>query len=244
MNRRPERAAQIAELTAGVSAISPGMLWMHHSRAIVAADVHLAYEDVIGGALPTWSTPEIIGAIADAVRRMQAREIILLGDVIHGSRMSEGAARAVRNGLDTLRSIAQLTLIAGNHEGRTRGASVLGETVEAAQRDGWCLLHGDRPNPFERSIIGHLHPSLPLGGAATAPAFLASQRLLVLPALTPYSSGLNVLSDECLRALRPWGIGSRSDLHVVAVAGDLVYPFGTLSRLREVIYENERRSSM
>lgn len=234
MSRPPQAAAAVVELLPGISAIAPGLLWLHASRVIAAADVHLGYEDVIGGALPAWSTPEIAGTLLAAARRMQAREIVLLGDVIHGSRMSEGAARVVREGLDTLRAAAELTLVAGNHEGRTRGAAILGETVERVERDGWVLLHGDKPC-LARSIIGHLHPSLSLGGGASAPAFLASKQLVVVPALTPYSGGLDVLSDACLQALAPFGVASRRDVHVVAAAGEQLYPFGTLSKLRGII---------
>lgn len=235
MNKRPQPAAPLVELADGVSAILPGVLWLHRSRAIVAADVHFGYEDAIGGALPAWSTVEIASSLASAARRMGAQEIVFLGDVIHGSRMSEGAARAVQSTLASLREVASLTLIAGNHEGRTRGVGILGQTVESVERDGWLLLHGDRPNPFARSIIGHLHPSLALDGRASAPAFLISRRLIVVPALTPYSSGLDVRSDACLRALHAWGITSRADLQVVAAAGDLLYPFGSLWHLRRVI---------
>ncbi|HKU68403.1 MAG TPA: hypothetical protein VJP85_11560 [Candidatus Baltobacteraceae bacterium] len=233
MNNAPQQASRIVELLPGVSAVAPGVLWLHASRAIVAADAHLAYEDVIGGVLPTWSTTEIIAALRAAAQRMNAREIVLLGDVIHASRMSEGAARAVREGLDTLRGAARLTLVAGNHEGRSRGASILGDTIESAERDGWKLLHGDKPS-LEPCIIGHLHPSLRLGGGASAPAFLASSRVIVVPALTPYSSGLDVCSDACLNALAPFGVASRRELSLVVTAGDLLYPFGTLSAFRNL----------
>lgn len=229
------------ELVPGVSALSPGLLWLHASRALVAADVHFAYEDVIGAALPAWSTAEIASTLLTAAQRINAREIVLLGDVIHGSKMSEGAARTVRAALERLRAAARLTIVAGNHEGRTRGAGVLGETVDAVERDGWLLLHGDKPS-LQRSIIGHLHPSLALGGGVTSPAFLASSRLVVLPALTPYSGGLDVLSDECLRALKTFGIASRGELHVVAAEGELLYPFGTLSRLRGLLLRPNGRA--
>ena len=234
MSKPPQPAAAVVELLPGISALAPGLLWLHASRAIVAADVHLGYEDVIGGALPAWSTAEIVRTLLGAASRMQAREIVLLGDVIHGSRMSEGAAGVVREGLDMLRGAAELTLVAGNHEGRTRGAAVLGETVENLERDGWMLLHGDKPC-LARSIIGHLHPSLPLGGGASAPAFLASKQLVVVPALTPYSRGLDVLSEACLQALAPFGVAARREVHVVAAAGEQLYPFGTLSKLRAII---------
>jgi metallophosphoesterase superfamily enzyme len=240
MPRAPQAAAPVVELVPGVSALAPGLLWLHGAKVLVAADVHFAYEDVIGAALPAWSIAESVSTLLIAAQRMQAREIVLLGDVIHGARMSEGAASAVREALDTLRGTAQLTLVAGNHEGRTRGAAVLGDTVELAARDGWLLLHGDKPLCHPelvegRCIIGHLHPSLPLGGGVSAPAFLASHDLIVVPALTPYSAGLSVLSDACLRALQTFGVESRRELDVVVAERELLYPFGTLSRLRGVL---------
>jgi len=138
--RTPAAAAERHELAKGAFALGPGLLWLQSSRAIVAADTHLAYEDVIGGALPTWSTPEIAGLLLRAARRWDAREVIVLGDVIHGSRMSEGAARAVIGALDALRAEVTLTLVAGNHEGRTRGFEVLGETVESTERDCMAIV--------------------------------------------------------------------------------------------------------
>ena len=93
-------------------------------------------------------------------------------------------------------------------------------------------MHGDKPGPLgTRAIIGHLHPSIHLDGGTSSPAFLASERIVVVPALTPYSTGLDVLGDACIEALAPWNL-TRRDLHVVAASAERVYPFGTLSRLR------------
>lgn len=241
MAKPPASAARVVPLNPGLSAAAPGVLWMHESRAIVAADIHFAYEDVIGGALPTWSTSELVSTLLITAQALGAREIVLLGDIIHGSIMSEGAAQAVRVALEALRKGAHVTLVAGNHEGRSRGAAILGETVESAVRDGWLLLHGDRGVTAAQLashrgvVIGHLHPSLALGGGSSAPAFLCSDRLVVLPAMTPYSNGLNVFSDACLAALAPFNVDSRRDLEVVAAAGELLYPFGTLTSLRRAM---------
>jgi metallophosphoesterase superfamily enzyme len=57
---------------------------------------------------------------------------------------------------------------------------------------------------------------------------------VVVPALTPYSTGLDVFSDDCIAALAPYNV-RRPDLHVVAATPDRVYPFGTLSRFREAL---------
>ena len=232
---KPQSAALQFELVPGALAIAPGLLFLESSRALLAADVHFAYEDVIGGALPLWSTAKNAGVLAAAAQTLDAREIILLGDVIHGAIMSEGAATEVAAALRALRDSVKLTLIAGNHEGRSRGRTVLGETVEWLERDGWLLLHGDVAPPLgSRCIIGHLHPSLHLGGGASVPAFLAGRDLIVMPALTPYSPGLDVCSDATLLALAPYNI-TRKDVHVVAAGAERVFPFGRLSALREAV---------
>ncbi|HEY4440588.1 MAG TPA: hypothetical protein VGN14_09035 [Candidatus Elarobacter sp.] len=230
---KPQVAAARCTLAAGVDALPGGFALLTASRTLVCADVHFGYEDVIagGGALPLWSTAESASAIAVAAQRYGAREIVILGDAIHASRMSSAAASAVRGALDALRAIAVLTIVAGNHEGRSRGAAILGETVEACDRDGWRLVHGDKAHIGETpAMIGHLHPSLGVGGGATVPAFLGAQRLVVLPAVTPYSAGLDVTGADCAAALGAWGV-ERAAVHVVAVTAERVFPFGSLSRL-------------
>lgn len=230
----PQRACERYELVAGAVALPHGLLWLEGARALVAADAHLGYEDVIGGALPLWSTAEIVATLARVANELDAHEIIFLGDVIHGSRMSEGAARTIDAALTRLRAQAAVRLIAGNHEGRTRGAAVLGETVESLERDGWLLVHGDEPAVHPRVIVGHLHPSLALGGGASAPAFLASPRLIVVPALTPYSQGLDVFSRACDRAVKAFNVAI-ADCTVVATAPQRVFPFGSIGTLREAL---------
>jgi metallophosphoesterase superfamily enzyme len=241
--RRPAPADTRYELASGAFALAPGFVWLERTRTLVAADVHFGYEDVVGGALPLWSMSEVAATISLAARGARAREIVLLGDVIHGTAMSDGAARAVTQALDAMRAEAAVLLIAGNHEGRTRGRAVLGETAESAERDGWLLLHGDVPAPLGmRAIIGHLHPSLPMGGGAGVPCFLGGDALIVAPAMTPYSPGLSVLSKACARALARWNAAA-GDLHVVATTSERVYPFGALSRLRAALERKGERAN-
>jgi metallophosphoesterase superfamily enzyme len=231
----PAAAAERCALAEGVEALWPGFAWLPASRTLVVADAHLAYEDVIGGALPLWSTGEALALLTVARRRTDAREIVFLGDIVHGPQMSEGAARTVRAALDALRSEAEVTLVAGNHEGRSRAFAVLGATAPSVERDGWLLVHGDGlPALDRRAIIGHVHPSLRLSGRATANAFVASPRFVVLPALTPYSPGLDCLSDEFANVLGSWNV-RREDAHVAAVGGEHVHPFGSLAALRALL---------
>jgi hypothetical protein len=233
--KTPSPAVESCDLARGVRAVSPGLAWISATRTIVAADAHLAYEDVVGGALPLWSTVEIVATLRLAVERLDAAEVVFLGDIVHGAQMSEGAMAAVRDGLALLRERAQVTLVAGNHEGRSRAFAVLGATVEGCERDGWLLVHGDRAPQLGRpAIIGHLHPSLHMGRGSTAPAFVGSESLVVVPALTPYSPGLDVLSEEFAAAIGLWSV-RRADAHVVAAAGERVYPFGSLATLRNAL---------
>jgi len=241
--RTPQPAALSVPLARGVTALPGGLAWLPEPRVLVAADAHLGYEDVVGGALPLWSTDEIVALLLIAIERMRAREVVFLGDVIHGATMSDGAARRVAQAVQALRERVAVTMIAGNHEGRARGAKILGATEEAIERDGWLLLHGDRPFfGARRSIIGHLHPSLHLSGREAVGAFVASEEVVVVPALTPYSSGLNALSSEFSRALEPW-TRSQQSLHVVAATGDWLYPFGALQKLRALVQDTPRSHS-
>ncbi len=220
------------EIVPGAIVFPHGLLFLRGSATLIAADVHLGYEDVIGGALPLWSTAAIAQTIGDAIERTGARELVLLGDVVHSTTMSEGAARTVRAALDGLRARCTVVPVAGNHEGRSRGRALLGETCERLEREGWLLLHGDVP-PFERTrcIVGHLHPSLRLGAGASVPVVLGGEHLIVAPALTPYSPGLDVRSDACARAVLAFGVRIE-DLLAVACSEDRVYPFGSIGRLR------------
>lgn len=237
MSRKPAPAGSRFALADGVVALAAGFALLPRSRVLLVADAHFGYEDAIGGGagLPLWSTAEMAAAIAIGAQRNAVREIVFLGDALHAPHLSAGAAAAVGGALSELRALAELTFVAGNHEGRSRGAAILGATVEACERDGWLLVHGDKPGTSgARTIIGHLHPSLHLGGDASAPVFLASERFVVLPALTPYSRGLDVLSDECVAALQPWNV-KRGDLHVVAATAERVFPFGALSALHGML---------
>ena len=224
------------QLQPGIVALQGGLLWIESTQTLVAADAHFAYEDAIGGALPLWSTTESYEALAGAVARTSAHELILLGDVIHSDRLSEGAATTVRDAIAALRSRVEVTLVAGNHEGRSRGARILGETVEYAQRGGWLLVHGDKPSASAaRQIAGHLHPSVPLARGESVPVFLTAATLIVVPALTPYSRGLDVLGEDCARALRAFGV-KPADVDVVGATSESLYPLGRLGELRAALH--------
>uniref|UniRef100_E6PI20 Calcineurin-like phosphoesterase domain-containing protein n=1 Tax=mine drainage metagenome TaxID=410659 RepID=E6PI20_9ZZZZ len=224
------RALSVA-LGGGTHALAGGLLWIEASASIVVADLHLGYEEAIGGALPLWSLDESLAALERAHAAYDARELILLGDVVHGVRLSDGAAARVLATMERLRTLCTLTIVAGNHEGRTRGAELLGDCVEEIERAGMLLHHGDRPRlSGVRHVIGHLHPSIALGGEQSVPAFLAAPEVIVLPAATPYSRGLNVLARDCRNAIGAYGARGDST-NVIAATATHCYPFGSIASL-------------
>lgn len=223
------------QLLPGIRAIAPGYAFVEATRTLVTADTHFGYEEAIGGALPAWSTSESVASLLVAIHRTGAAELAILGDIVHSPRLSDGTARRVREALDALRAACGLTLIEGNHEGRGRAAEIVGETHDVIERGGWTLTHGDKALANARVMIGHLHPSLPLAAGQTAPAFLASQSVVVVPALTPYSPGLSALSRECLQALRRFGVRSFRDVRLTACTAGRLYAFGSVAAVLDVL---------
>ena len=70
-----------------------------------------------------------------------------------------------------------------------------------------------------------------MGGDASVPVLLGGERLIVAPALTPYSPGLDVRSENCARAVLAFG--TRIDgMIAVACGEDRVYPFGSVGSLK------------
>jgi len=230
-------------LVPGVRAMAPGLAFIEATGTLVTADTHFGYEEAIGSALPAWSTSDMLAALLSAVRRTTARELVILGDIVHSPRMSDGMAARIRDAIAQLRSACALRLVAGNHEGRGRARDILGETEDVVQCDGWTLVHGDVVPNAQRTLIGHIHPSLPLGGGKSAPAFLAASRLIVVPALTPYSPGLSAISAECFRAISSFGVKSFRDVHLTACTPERLYAFGSVARFRNVLSEGNGRGS-
>ena len=109
------------------------------------------------------------------------------------------------------------------------------EIVDELEISGWKLVHGHKPVEGERFIIGHEHPAIRLrdevGAILKVPAFLFGERLIVLPAFSPWAYGNDVLREVVSPFLRFY----REDFRVVVpVEGELL-DFGRLSRLREVL---------
>ena len=94
-------------------------------------------------------------------------------------------------------------------------------TLEVA---GWTIGHGHREIAGPRTIFGHHHPVLRVGGVA-APCFLVTPTSIALPAFSPNAAGLDVASAALPGPLRA------GPPRCVAGLGEELLDFGPLPAL-------------
>lgn len=194
------------------------------SRTAVIADVHLGYEwarAARGDMVVPHSLEATIERLGRLFDRCPIDRLIVAGDLVESRR---GCPRTARQ-LDALSDWLGLrkvewTWLAGNHDPPRHPP--LPSTLEI---DGWTIAHGHAAIEAERLMIGHYHPLL-RGPDVEAPCFLASARLMVLPAFTDDAAGHDVTH---LGLPETW----RDDqARVIAGLDDALLDFGPIGRLR------------
>lgn len=181
-------AATRVEVLPGIWVDSRLGLWLATERILVVADLHWGYaasHRARGNLLPWWGDAEIERRLRELVADYAPVEMLWLGDVVHAA---EGAG-AVEDFLRT--PPVPVTLLAGNHDRRWRGAR-----ERVAQRGRYFFHHGDEQPiapPGAVEILGHHHPAVAwadgAGSRLKLPALVASPRRLILPAFSPWAAG-------------------------------------------------------
>ena len=231
---------RLLEIWPGVMAHASGGLWLKDSRTLVLADLHLGYG---------WAQRRRgeLGPLADEQTRLKLIQVLdelaplkllLAGDIVHAAQpCAEESAFILR----TLREIVgrtRLVGVKGNHDRQfAQDFAEIGIALTDDWREGPLrVAHGDRlPRALpegELLAVGHLHPAIGLEDAAgvkqKVPAFLVAGRVVVLPAFSPFASGLDVWRSmpEEIAAL---GGGARPE--AIAATGARVVRMGPLDRL-------------
>lgn len=184
----PSPLASRTEIQPGLWLDSRLALWLAHERLLVIADLHWGYSAshrARGNLLPIWGDDEIESRLDALVAEYSPAEMLWLGDVVHAA---EGGARAERF---VRESRVPVTLLAGNHDRRWRGAG-----AATARRGNYFFHHGDGAPAVPAGaieVIGHHHPAASWGDNAGSrlklPALIASSRRLILPAFSPWAAG-------------------------------------------------------
>jgi DNA ligase-associated metallophosphoesterase len=210
------------EISGATFSLDPsGALYWASESALLLADLHLGKETVFqksGIAIPQGATSSTLSGLRRLVERYQAKQIIVLGDLLHApigltQELSDALASLVRDWGD-----CRWVLVPGNHD---RGAiSALRQcgweiTEKRYQVDGVCLTHDtsrwSKSDPS--SVSGHLHPSIrvPLSARESkrVRCFWLRGEHLVIPAFGGWTG---------THPIRP----TRSDQIVVCADGDLI----------------------
>ncbi|QDA30648.1 metallophosphoesterase [Thermococcus indicus] len=211
-------------------------------RDLVIADLHIGFETSLareGNYVPNL-LEQLIRKVLAVVRSERPKRLIIDGDLKHSFVPFRQEREELGRFFDALEGeVDEIIVVRGNHDPgilwlRERGV----EIVEGLEVGGWTLVHGHRLEEGERFIIGHEHPAIRLrdevGASVKVPAFLWGERLIVLPAFSPWAYGNDVTREIVSPFLRKFD-GSR--LRVLVPAEGELLDFGELGKLKMALRE-------
>jgi metallophosphoesterase superfamily enzyme len=209
------------EVRPGVWLSSGLALFLEGPRALVVADVHWGFaasQRAAGRLVPRWGDDDIAARLRALADAHQPRTIVIVGDIVH----AEPGRDAAEETLAEFSAHARVVLVAGNHDRRSRLA-----TVETHTEGDFFFHHGHAAPPAPArctEVIGHFHPAAAwYDGAGTSlkmPALVEGRRRFILPAFSPWAGGVawnaQLRPDE-----RLWLISSRRIFPIAAPATSL-----------------------
>ncbi len=177
-------------------------LFWPRRQLLIAADLHwgkAATFRAAGMPVPEGSTAHDLEWLDRALARTGARELALLGDLLH-ARAGRTAELLTQIGAWRARWPAlAITLVRGNHDRRAGdppaewGFAVAGEPLLV---EPFVLCHHPQESPAGYVLAGHLHPAVRLRGSGRQqlrlPCFWFGPRTGVLPAFGGFTGSATV----------------------------------------------------
>ena len=182
-----------------------GALWLHAERALVAADLHLEKGSAYaarGQLLPPYDTRETLRRLADEVRALDPRLVVMLGDAFHDVRAGERLAAEDAAAIEALAVGRTLVWITGNHD-PAPPERLPGEAAAELELSGLVLRHEPGHGPAPGEAAGHLHPCARIvagGRSVRRRCFVTDGERVILPAFGAYAGGLNI-RDEAFKGM-------------------------------------------
>ena len=172
-------------------------VFMPESDTLLVADAHIGKAvsfPQFGAPVPAGTTDGTLSVLTSLVRRLGARRVIFLGDVLHSVRaLAPGTLAAVTRWRE-LHSALELTLVRSKDDDRAGDPpSVLDIQAfdEPLMHRGLALCHHPRPMLGAFVLAGHLHPCVSVGGRShdwqRLPCFWFSDHVGVLPAFGAFT---------------------------------------------------------
>lgn len=186
------------------------------TNTLIIADLHLGKEEVgrtMGLPLPQSLIDEPLRRLAAAITLTNAARVLIVGDLLHNR---TGLTTSFIDHVAVWRSTitAQIAVIPGNHDRSLHtiaNAWQLTITPPTIREGPFTFTHIPPGEPgcddsAEAHAIfastsfcwsGHIHPAVALPGRVPVklPCFAISTRLGILPAFTPFASGLGLRTD-------------------------------------------------
>ncbi|HZH44325.1 MAG TPA: ligase-associated DNA damage response endonuclease PdeM [Lysobacter sp.] len=179
------------------------LFWPRRARLLIA-DLHLGKTDAFrraGIGLPRGGTAHDLARLTALVEATGARELWILGDVLHGAVRGEDWQQSWHDWRARHPQLA-LAALAGNHDralaGAGLGLALLGEAVDDPP---FAFRHEPTPHPRLHVVCGHVHPVLALPGSTRRwPVFWLRAGMIVLPAFAAFTGGWAIALNAGERA--------------------------------------------
>ncbi|WP_313624288.1 ligase-associated DNA damage response endonuclease PdeM [Achromobacter sp.] len=174
--------------------------WPARARLIIA-DLHLGKSHVFrqaGIAVPRGATLDDLRRLSDLLVATDARELVVVGDVLHGP-STQAAWRDAWIAWRSDHAALDVAVLAGNHDRALDGAALGVRQLGEAWGDGPFLFrHLPHADPDGRHVIaGHVHPKTRVPGVPRSwPAFWLRPEITVLPAFSDFTGGHAVRVEQ------------------------------------------------
>jgi len=232
------------EIAKGVEATRDFALLLRDERALVISDLHLGFEGALaeqGVSIPRFQRRVILERLGQMFDRTKPDQVVIAGDFKHEfSKNLVDEWVEVKQVLRFIRDRAKPVLVRGNHDNYL--ATILGDLNlplnARAEVGGYTIVHGhEEVSTLHPIIMGHEHPAVKLkdelGATVSVPAFLVTERLVVLPAFSPLALGVDVSSYPYLSPIL-----NRTPIDDARVIGvdekEGLLDFGPVSRLKSI----------
>ncbi|MHA1406767.1 MAG: metallophosphoesterase [Candidatus Heimdallarchaeaceae archaeon] len=204
------------------------ILFLEDIDSMVIADLHLGIEAIMledGTLTPYNQTNKIIEKVTRYLKSIKPKKLILNGDVKHSFQEAiKVENRDVKRFLTAVSSLVkEIHIVKGNHDifltWVTREISNIKIHQQELILGSYLFCHGDKPllekipEKIKYVIIAHEHPvfSMRINGLrkVVLPTFLfcplekTTKKIVVLPALTDYSSGTAITPNLSTNLLSP-----------------------------------------
>jgi uncharacterized protein len=207
-------SADLTPLRPGLLAHPSGALWVEDRRALLVADAHLGYAwaQRRRGELGPLQEGGIAELLLSLTTTLQPAELVFLGDVVHAPRPLPEEKSYVESVLQQLAGLVRITIVPGNHDrALVRDfPQTLACIAEEWRHEGLLGLHGDKIRwllpEADYYVMGHYHPVMSIrdhaGASQQLRAFIVGDKAVLLPAMNPFSRGLDLRRNSFPKELR------------------------------------------